>query len=108
MFFWERAYEADTDAGQVVGWGNVFEVAENFSAFLGVPVTIHGSRFSTEMEFGTRVRGSYEVLAPPQLVAIRWDFDDEVTPLPGRQAGSLAINRAISADKPGGTAGFSS
>jgi hypothetical protein len=34
VFFWERAYEADTDAGQEVGWGNVFPIAENFPTFL--------------------------------------------------------------------------
>jgi DNA-binding transcriptional ArsR family regulator/uncharacterized protein YndB with AHSA1/START domain len=63
-----------------------FTDAERFSAFLGVPVTIEEGRFSTEMEWGTRVRGRYEVLAPPALIAIRWDFDDDVTPVPGRQA----------------------
>jgi uncharacterized protein YndB with AHSA1/START domain len=25
------------------------------------------------------------VVAPPELIAMRWDFDDEVTPVPGRQ-----------------------
>jgi hypothetical protein len=34
VFFWERAFEADPDAGQEVGWGNVFRVAESFPAFL--------------------------------------------------------------------------
>jgi DNA-binding transcriptional ArsR family regulator/uncharacterized protein YndB with AHSA1/START domain len=63
-----------------------FTDPERFSAFLGVPVTIEDGRFSTEMEWGTRVRGHYEVLAPPELIAIRWDFDDDVTPVPGRQA----------------------
>jgi DNA-binding transcriptional ArsR family regulator len=63
-----------------------FTDADRFSAFLGVPVTIEGGRFSTEMEWGTRVRGHYEVLAPPELIALRWDFDDDLTPVPGRQA----------------------
>jgi uncharacterized protein YndB with AHSA1/START domain len=69
----QDAYESFTDP-------------DRFSAFLGVPVTIEDGRFSTEMEWGTRVRGRYEVLAPPELIAIRWDFDDDVTPVPGRQA----------------------
>ena len=68
----DAAYDAFTDG-------------ERYSAWLGVPVTIEDGRFSTELEWGTRVRGRYEVLAPPELIALRWDFDDEVTPVPGRQ-----------------------
>ena len=48
-------------------------------------MTIEDGRFSTELEWGTRVRGRYEVLAPPELIALRWDFEDNVTPVPGRQ-----------------------
>ena len=33
----------------------------------------------------TRVRGHYEVVAPPDLIAMRWDFDDDVIPVPGGQ-----------------------
>jgi DNA-binding transcriptional ArsR family regulator/uncharacterized protein YndB with AHSA1/START domain len=62
-----------------------FADGERYSAWLGVPVTIEDGRFSTELEWGTRVRGRYEVLAPPDLIAMRWDFDDGVTPVPGRQ-----------------------
>jgi DNA-binding transcriptional ArsR family regulator/uncharacterized protein YndB with AHSA1/START domain len=58
---------------------------ETFSAFLGVPVSIDEGRFSTELEWGTKVRGSYEVVAPPELIALRWDFEDEAVPVPGRQ-----------------------
>lgn len=67
-----RAYESFADG-------------ELYSAWLGVPVTIEDGRFSTELEWGTRVRGRYEVLAPPDLIAMRWDFDDDLTPVPGRQ-----------------------
>jgi DNA-binding transcriptional ArsR family regulator len=63
-----------------------FAEAERFTAFLGVPVVIEDGRFSTEMEWGTRVRGRSEVMAEPELIALRWDFDDERTPVPGRQA----------------------
>jgi DNA-binding transcriptional ArsR family regulator len=63
-----------------------FADGERYSQWLGVPVTIEDGRFSTELEWGTRVRGRYEVVAPPELIAMRWDFDDEVTPVPGRQA----------------------
>jgi DNA-binding transcriptional ArsR family regulator/uncharacterized protein YndB with AHSA1/START domain len=62
-----------------------FADGARYSAWLGVPVTIEEGRFSTELEWGTRVRGRYEVLAPPELIAMRWDFDDDLTPVPGRQ-----------------------
>jgi ArsR family transcriptional regulator len=62
-----------------------FADGDHYSAWLGVPVTIEDGRFSTELEWGTRVRGRYEVVAPPDLIAMRWDFDDEATPVPGRQ-----------------------
>jgi DNA-binding transcriptional ArsR family regulator/uncharacterized protein YndB with AHSA1/START domain len=58
---------------------------ETFSAFLGVPVSIDEGRFSTELEWGTKVRGRYEVVAPPELIALRWDFEDQAVPVPGRQ-----------------------
>lgn len=62
-----------------------FADGERYSAWLGVPVSIEDGRFRAEMEWGTRVRGRYEVLAPPDLIAMRWDFDDDQTPVPGRQ-----------------------
>jgi uncharacterized protein YndB with AHSA1/START domain len=62
-----------------------FADAERYSEFLGVPVTIADGRFQAEMEWGTRVRGNYEVVAPPDLIAMRWDFEDQATPLPGWQ-----------------------
>jgi DNA-binding transcriptional ArsR family regulator/uncharacterized protein YndB with AHSA1/START domain len=62
-----------------------FADGERYSSWLGVPVSIEDGRFSTELEWGTRVRGRYEVLAPSELIAMRWDFDDERTPVPGRQ-----------------------
>jgi DNA-binding transcriptional ArsR family regulator/uncharacterized protein YndB with AHSA1/START domain len=62
-----------------------FADGERYSAWLGVPVTIEDGRFSTELEWGTRVRGRYEVVAPPDLIAMRWDFEDDATPVPGRE-----------------------
>ena len=29
--------------------------------------------------------GDYEVVAPPELIAMRWDFEDDDVPLPGAQ-----------------------
>jgi DNA-binding transcriptional ArsR family regulator/uncharacterized protein YndB with AHSA1/START domain len=56
-----------------------------YSEFLGAPVTIRAGRFRAELEWGTQVRGNYEVVAPPHLIAMRWDFDDDETPVPGWQ-----------------------
>ncbi|MFD4420093.1 metalloregulator ArsR/SmtB family transcription factor [Agromyces sp. NPDC058484] len=55
-----------------------------FSSWLGVPVSIEDRRFSAELEWGTKVRGRYEVVVPPELIALRWDFDDDAVPVPGR------------------------
>jgi uncharacterized protein YndB with AHSA1/START domain len=60
-----------------------FTDAAVYSAWLGVPVTIDGDRFSTTMEFGTSVRGHYDVVVPHDLIALRWDFADNGVPLPG-------------------------
>jgi DNA-binding transcriptional ArsR family regulator len=62
-----------------------FADGSRYSAFLGVPVSIDGGRFSAQLEWGTRIRGRYEVVAPPDLIAMRWDFDDDAVPVPGRE-----------------------
>jgi DNA-binding transcriptional ArsR family regulator len=56
---------------------------DRYSAWLGVPVSLSGRRFACTLEWGTRVRGTYEVVAPPTLIAMRWDFDDSAVPVPG-------------------------
>lgn len=53
-----------------------------YSRWLGVPVTITDGRFACETERGIRVRGIYDVVAPPTLLAMRWDFDAEEVPVP--------------------------
>jgi DNA-binding transcriptional ArsR family regulator len=53
-----------------------------YSRWLGVPVTIADGRFACETERGIRVRGMYDVVAPPTLLAMRWDFDAEDVPVP--------------------------
>jgi DNA-binding transcriptional ArsR family regulator/uncharacterized protein YndB with AHSA1/START domain len=68
----ERAFESFVDGAR-------------FSDFLGVPVSIDDGAFRAELEWGTKVRGRYEVIAPPELIAMRWDFDDQAVPVPGRQ-----------------------
>jgi uncharacterized protein YndB with AHSA1/START domain len=54
-----------------------------YARWLGVPVTIEGGRFAATMEWGTAVRGRYEVVCPPELIVMRWDFEDDNVPVPG-------------------------
>jgi DNA-binding transcriptional ArsR family regulator/uncharacterized protein YndB with AHSA1/START domain len=68
-----------------------------YSTWLGVPVTLRNGRFSAELEWGTKVRGHYEVIAPPELIAMRWDFEDEAIPVPGGQL--VAYLRLSSGDR---------
>jgi len=35
------------------------------------------------MEWGTNVRGRYELVCPPELIVLRWDFEDDNVPVPG-------------------------
>ena len=56
-----------------------------YSRWLGVPVTINDGRFATTMEWGTRIRGRYDVVAAPELIALRWDFADDNVPVPGSE-----------------------
>jgi DNA-binding transcriptional ArsR family regulator len=56
-----------------------------FSRWLGVPVSLVDGRFSATMEWGTEVRGRYELVVPPDLIVMSWDFDDQNVPVPGRQ-----------------------
>ena len=62
-----------------------FTSGDRYTEWLGVPVSIEERRFAAELEWGTRVRGHYEVVAPPELIAMRWDFEDADVPLPGAQ-----------------------
>lgn len=54
-----------------------------FSAWLGVPVTLEGGVFAARMEWGTQVRGRYEVLAEPHFIHFAWDLADDGAPAPG-------------------------
>src|SRR5215210_7748158 len=58
--------------------------AELYSRWLQVPVTIDGDRFAATLEWGTEVRGRYEIVLPPQLIVMGWDFDDGNVPVPGQ------------------------
>lgn len=56
-----------------------------YSRWLGGPVTIDGGRFAATMEWGTEVRGTYELTRPPELIVMRWDFDHGNVPVPGAE-----------------------
>jgi DNA-binding transcriptional ArsR family regulator len=73
---------ADVDVDQPTAF-TAFTDAGVYSRWLGVPVTIDDGRFACTMEFGTRVRGRYEVVCAPELIALRWDFADDNVPVPG-------------------------
>jgi DNA-binding transcriptional ArsR family regulator/uncharacterized protein YndB with AHSA1/START domain len=55
-----------------------------YTRWLGAPVTIQDGRFAASMEWGTEVRGWYDIVVPPELIVMRWDFDDGNVPVPGR------------------------
>jgi uncharacterized protein YndB with AHSA1/START domain len=57
---------------------------ELYSRWLQVPVSIDGDRFAATLEWGTEVRGRYEIVLPPQLIVMSWDFDDGNVPVPGQ------------------------
>jgi DNA-binding transcriptional ArsR family regulator/uncharacterized protein YndB with AHSA1/START domain len=63
---------------------DAFVDERRYGDWLGAPVHIRNGRFRATLEWGTEVRGTYEVVSPPDLIAMRWDFDDDAVPLPGR------------------------
>ena len=60
-----------------------FTDAKRYSDWLGAPVTLVDGRFAATMAWGLRVRGHYDVVVPPQLIALRWDHAEGTVPLPG-------------------------
>lgn len=54
-----------------------------YSRWLGVPVSIEDGRFACTLEWGTQVRGRYELVCPPELIVLCWDFEDDNVPVPG-------------------------
>ncbi|MBV8386328.1 MAG: metalloregulator ArsR/SmtB family transcription factor [Acidimicrobiia bacterium] len=76
------AVDVDTDQETTF---RAFTDPETYSRWLGVPVTIKDGRFAATMEWGTEVRGIYDAVCPPQLLAMRWDFEDDNVPVPGRE-----------------------
>ncbi len=60
-----------------------FNDAAKYSQWLGVPVTLRAGRFACTMEWGTRIRGHYDIVVANELIALRWDFEDDNVPIPG-------------------------
>jgi uncharacterized protein YndB with AHSA1/START domain len=61
-----------------------FTDPEVYSRWLGAPVSLVDGRFAATLEWGTEVRGRYELVVPPELIVLSWDFDDGNVPVPGR------------------------
>jgi DNA-binding transcriptional ArsR family regulator/uncharacterized protein YndB with AHSA1/START domain len=77
----ETTFTAFTDPGVYTRW-------------LQVPVTIRDGDFAATLEWGTEVRGRYEVVVPPHLIVMSWDFEDDNVPVPGHPlTGYLRIHR---------------
>jgi DNA-binding transcriptional ArsR family regulator len=74
--------EVETDQATTF---SAFTDARVYSRWLGVPVTIDDGRFAATMEWGTEVRGRYELVHPPSLIVMRWDFEDDNVPVPGAE-----------------------
>ncbi len=72
----------DVDTSQEVTFAAFTDPAV-YSRWLGVPVTLRDGRFACTMEWGTNVRGRYELVCPPELIVLRWDFEDDNVPVPG-------------------------
>jgi DNA-binding transcriptional ArsR family regulator/uncharacterized protein YndB with AHSA1/START domain len=72
----------DVDTSQAVTF-TAFTDPGVYSRWLGVPVTLSGGRFACTMEWGTNVRGRYELVCPPELIVMCWDFEDDHVPVPG-------------------------
>ena len=83
--------QVDTDPSTTF---TAFTDAATYSRWLGAPVRIDGRRFAATMEWGTEVRGTYEIVSPPDLIVMNWDLDDDIVPVPGRElTGYLRIHR---------------
>jgi DNA-binding transcriptional ArsR family regulator/uncharacterized protein YndB with AHSA1/START domain len=74
----------DVDTDQATTFGAFTDPAV-YSRWLGVPVSIVDGAFDCTMEWGTHVRGRYELVSPPDLIALRWDFEDDIVPVPGAE-----------------------
>jgi DNA-binding transcriptional ArsR family regulator len=75
-----------------------FTDPELYSRWLQVPVSIKDGVFAATMEWGTEVRGRYELVVPPRLIVLSWDFDEDNVPVPGRPLTGYLRVSAIASD----------
>jgi DNA-binding transcriptional ArsR family regulator len=80
---------------------HAFNDGPTFSAWLGVPVRLDAGRFACTTQFGTRVRGRYDVIVEPRLLVLRWDFEDDVVPVPGRELLAYVWFAPVGTDRDG-------
>ena len=71
-----------------------FARGDKYSEWLGVPVTIRDGRFAAELEWGTRVRGHYEVIAAPPADRNALGLRRRRSALPGASARRVPAVRA--------------
>jgi DNA-binding transcriptional ArsR family regulator/uncharacterized protein YndB with AHSA1/START domain len=90
----------EVDTSQAVTFAAFTDPAV-YSRWLGVPVTISGGRFACTMEWGTSVRGQYELVCPPELIVMRWDFEDDNVPVPGGEMTGYLRIRPAPKNQPG-------
>jgi DNA-binding transcriptional ArsR family regulator len=74
--------QVDVDTDQVTTF-RAFTDPAVYSNWMGVPVTIEDGRFTCTLEWGTQVEGLYELVVPPRLIVLRWNFEDGNVPIPG-------------------------
>ena len=55
-----------------------------YSRWLEAPVRIVDGRFAATLEWGTEVRGRYELVCAPELIVMNWDLGEQV-PVPGEE-----------------------
>ena len=65
-----------------------------YSRWLGGRVRIRNGRFAARMPWGIEVRGHYDLVCRPELIAMRWDFEQGNVPVPGGEhVGYLRVSR---------------
>lgn len=74
--------QVDVETDQVSTF-RAFTEPALYSRWLGAPVSIRDGRFACTMEWGTEIRGRYLVVEPPELIVMRWGFEDANVPVPG-------------------------
>ena len=91
----------DVDTSQAVTFA-AFTDPVVYSRWLGVPVTLSGGRFACTMEWGTNVRGRYELVCPPELIVMSWDFEDDNIPVPGGEMTGYLRIQPLGQEPPAG------